>query len=130
MKLKLVLVMVGLFCHIPSSANAETAIEVQSMCRTVGNATLDNQGGIIISDVGGWFCWGAFAALQGLSGLSRLTWEHGEMTAGFCAPPESTRVQLVKVFLKYADEHPEKAHLGFGNVAFLALVKAFPCPQP
>jgi hypothetical protein len=45
-----------------------------------------------------------------------------------CAPEKATVFQLIRIFDKYVTEHPEKGHLGFGQVALLALATAFPCP--
>jgi hypothetical protein len=44
-----------------------------------------------------------------------------------CVPAEGTRVQMIKVFLAYADRHPEKLHQDFADVAIDSLGDAFPC---
>jgi hypothetical protein len=36
--------------------------------------------------------------------------------------------QAVRVFLKYADNHPEDLHYPAANVVWLAMHDAFPCP--
>jgi hypothetical protein len=44
-----------------------------------------------------------------------------------CLPPDSTRKQLVLVFAKYVDEHPETAQRDFVEIAWIAFNRAFPC---
>ena len=45
----------------------------------------------------------------------------------FCVPDAVTLGQLIKVVVKYMDEHPEELHLLSGLVVREALQKAFPC---
>lgn len=70
------------------------------------------------------FCWGAFAAIQDLSWIVS---DAGKPLLFFCPPPKSTRIEYVKIFLRYADQHPEQLHMDFGGVARRALAAAFPC---
>lgn len=39
----------------------------------------------------------------------------------------STRLELIKVFLKYIDAHPERGHEEFVFVVLDALWQAYPC---
>jgi hypothetical protein len=110
---------------VAEPACAETATEVQSWCKPVANASVDPDGMV---DVGNTFdrvfCWGAFAAIQG---LSRLVPDDGTPLLLFCAPPTSNRLQYIQIFERYAEQHPEKGHLDFTVVARNALAQAFPC---
>jgi hypothetical protein len=72
------------------------------------------------------FVWGLFASFQG---LMRFGVSDTEQTPEICAPAASTRVQLIKIFLRYVDQHPEIVHQEFENVALVALRQAFPCPK-
>ena len=72
------------------------------------------------------FCWGGFAAIQQ---LTVLTDEHGRRLLEACVPAESTRLELIKVFLRYTDDHPEQARFPFAQVAVMALGRAYPCPS-
>jgi Rap1a immunity proteins len=111
----------------PSHASAETTLEIQSACRGVRDATIGADGRLEMAiDFSTGMCWGAFAAFQR---LDVMKWPDGKRILGFCAPPESSRLQLVRIFMKYADDHPEEAHEGFEVVALQALMKAFPCNQ-
>jgi Rap1a immunity proteins len=73
------------------------------------------------------FCWGSFGAIQELSLAAR---EDGTRLLGICLPADSDRVQLIKIFSKYVDDHPELAQQGFARVAGQALIDAFHCIAP
>jgi Rap1a immunity proteins len=45
----------------------------------------------------------------------------------FCIPDEVTRGQVVRVVIKYIDQHPEQTHELFGFLAYDALKEAWPC---
>ena len=47
----------------------------------------------------------------------------------FCLPPEGIINQLMRVVVKYLQEHPEKLHDPDIAVASMALANAFPCPS-
>jgi hypothetical protein len=71
------------------------------------------------------FCWGAFAAIQG---LAAGTYNGAGVLQQICAPPKGTRIQMINIFSHYLNQHPEQAHLDFEGVAYCALMEAFPCP--
>lgn len=108
-------------------AKAETALEVHSICRTVAATGYDPQGLLRIAknDVQSFQCWGAFMALQELFSVA---WKEGkENILGFCSPPESTRLQHVRVFQKYVDQNPSESHEVFGVIALRAFQQAYKC---
>ena len=113
-----------LFCilTLPASVRAETALEVQSGCRPIAAAEVTPQG--IIIPPNGLKCWGAFGAVQDLIALTDAT---NRRLLQVCAPPNSTRRQLVLIFQKYVEQHPERAHEHFGIMVLDALGEAFPC---
>jgi hypothetical protein len=112
------------FLFIPA-AHAETALEMQSYCRGVVAAEmLPNNRIRIPPDPDAHKCWGAFATIQE---IIKSTETDGTVTFGVCAPANSSRMQLVKIFSKYVSDHPEQGHLGFTNVALIALLAVFPC---
>lgn len=45
----------------------------------------------------------------------------------FCLPTEVVTDQLVKVAMKYCDDHPEELHIPFAYVAIRSFSLAFPC---
>ena len=49
------------------------------------------------------------------------------MPKKFCQPDEVTLEQLRKIYVKYANEHPEELHLTASGIAINAFIEAFPC---
>jgi len=47
----------------------------------------------------------------------------------YCLPQESEFEQLVRVIIKYQENHPEKLHLKATGTILLAFKEAFPCPE-
>lgn len=47
----------------------------------------------------------------------------------FCRPDNVENGQLIKIVLKYIDNHPERAHLPTGALIMYALYEALPCPK-
>jgi hypothetical protein len=45
-----------------------------------------------------------------------------------CLPEGVSSVQLVKIFLKFADAHPEQLHYAAPTVIWNSLIDVFPCP--
>ena len=74
----------------------------------------------------GGFCWGAFALLQELGAVST---DGKNRLLGFCPPEDSTRIQFIRVFLKYAQDNPSELNKRFAYVAWDSLRAAFPCSQ-
>jgi hypothetical protein len=107
-------------------AKAETASEVHTSCKAVVRAKVLKDD---LLDIPGnfesGFCWGAFASFQQISTFYR----EGEKTSllGSCAPGESDRLQYIKIFSRYLDNHPQLGSEEFIAVAVEALREAFPC---
>jgi hypothetical protein len=106
-------------------ARAETALEVASMCSELANAPVQGNEIAFPHDEASQFCWGVFAAIQE---LATVVWSHsGTRMFNACVPTASTRIELIKVFLKYANDHPERLHEPFRNLILPALIEAYPC---
>jgi Rap1a immunity proteins len=71
----------------------------------------------------GW-CWGAFEVIQRLIVYSDEANQH---LFPACAPPDSTRVEIIRVFLDYAKRHPLELDQEFTEIALTSLTEAFPC---
>ncbi len=72
-------------------------------------------------------CWGFMGAVQELSDMS---FDGGLRTVtGACLPSEITRLQLIRVFLSYAQAHPEKLHYPASQLVLVAWTEAFPCKR-
>jgi hypothetical protein len=110
---------------------ADTAQEMAGYCDPYRTAVVIGPNEIKVnSDANSQFCWGAFSVVQDL-GTFVLYSDQGKakgVALGLCLPPKSTRLELLKVFLRYSDQHPEHGHYSFGSVVVQALKEAFPCP--
>jgi hypothetical protein len=73
-------------------------------------------------------CWGAFATLQ--AAIVRIVGESKTPVFGVCSPENSTRTQLISIFVEYAKKNPRFLNEDFFTVAIRALREAFPCPAP
>jgi hypothetical protein len=105
---------------------AESALQVQSWCTAIVNAPIRSDGSFFLEATPeSNFCWGAFAAVQGLSAGKYA----GESLLRICAPTKSTRIEMIKIFSNFLNKHPEQSHLDFIPVAMCALWEAFPCPN-
>ena len=71
-------------------------------------------------------CWGFMRAVQALSTFSN---DGADSVLNTCIPTESTLSQLVRVVVRYGQQHPEKLHQDAGDFAVNALVNAFPCQR-
>ena len=105
--------------------NLETTLEMQSWCKPFATIKVgEGRTFTMPSDYESRVCWGAFASIQE---LSRIVNDDGKPMIGFCTRSSSTRIQLIQIFLRYAQEHPEQANSDFAWVAGKALSEAFPC---
>lgn len=94
-------------------------------CQLVAAAQRSQSGDLLIPnrlDAG--ICWGFFGALQQ---ITRYGTADNERHLDICNPPESTRLQLVLVFLSYIQANPAELHNAASDVAVVALQRAFPC---
>jgi hypothetical protein len=112
-------------CFGPSmSCYAETTEEMLSACRPITQAKISNGNIDIKQDFSSGLCWGAFGSFPAL--LNMVGANH-EPLLHVCLPKDATRTQLIAIFVKYADEHPEGHNKNFALEAANALLKAFPC---
>ena len=117
-----------LFLIWASPAGAESTEEMLSACRKVAVAEIIDGGKVgVPTDFDSGSCWGAFAALQKIVNLVDSRAVTTMPIFHICSPPNSTRTQLVSIFVEYARRHPERLHEDFVFVAFDALRSAFPC---
>jgi len=123
----LLLMVGGLSGTASADGSLETTLQVQSWCKDIANASISSNGSFELPatrDNG--FCWGAFAAIQE---LSRVVLRDKRLALEVCSPAESTRIEYIKIFMRYSGDHPEVGHDYFALVALSALQQAFPCSQ-
>jgi hypothetical protein len=65
-------------------------------------------------------------------GIVRATSIMGRTIEGplhLCVPDEATNGQMLRIVVRYLDEHPEELHLPFQILAWRALSGAWPCSK-
>lgn len=110
-----------MLCFAVSSAEAETVRDVRSIC-SFAYENQDEQ--TSSSDMG--FCFGAFTTIMD---ALHIIDDRGRFELGVCIPKTVDRARLIKMFLAYADQHPEHLDERFGFVAVAALRESFPCRE-
>jgi hypothetical protein len=105
----------------------ETAEEIVSACRLLENAKVVGDRVDMPKDFSSGMCWGAFSAVQSAI-LLKFSDETDPMLR-VCAPANSTRTQLIAIFMAYIRTYPDKLHEDFMGMAIFALRAAFPCSQ-
>jgi len=73
-------------------------------------------------------CWIYMGAVQDVS--ATVEEEGGPSLIGSCVPPETTRMELVRAFTRYARAHRADLDLRATALIIPALSQAFSCPMP
>ena len=87
----------------------------------------------ITSDVSGWsvgLCSGTIDGILTVAVQQRVAMvsRYGNAeNVPFCSPPTATREEVIRVVVRYLDEHSDLKMEEFGSVALEALEKAWPC---
>ena len=119
------LALLGLLVLWPIHAFGESAGELYSACKSIAEAKIAHGGTIgLRQDFDTGLCWGAFASLQKIITANDSA---GRLLLGVCTSPESTRSELIAVFVEYVRRHPERRHDDFMAVALDAFDAAYPC---
>ena len=113
-----------IFCS--SSAFAETAQEMLVACRPIARANISGGKGEATGPdtFTAGECWGAFTVIQNV--IERVD-DRMLLIYNVCAPAESTRIQLIAMFVDYAEKNPQRLKEDFFDVFIDATQKAFPC---
>ncbi len=71
----------------------------------------------------------ATSCIQYLAGFRDAMdiWEVSASPRAVCVPSEVTVEQLIRVTVKYVEDHPEDLHLDHALLVFTALAQAFQC---
>jgi hypothetical protein len=122
--LSLLLLAVG--CE-PSGAH-ESANELLSSCESFlsGLRQQGNEFAIRNDNPNAHECWGYIRAFQDMSAMVD---DEGLTVTRACPPAESTGIQMVRVFVSYAQKHTPDLHQPAGWMALYAFRAAFPCPK-
>lgn len=107
-----------------TECRAQTAEEMLSACRPITQAKVSNGMIDMPTDFDSGTCWGAFGMLQSVLFLQE---PDGELALHACVPPDATRTELIAIFVKNVEDHPEEYGKGFQLVAINSMIKAYPC---
>jgi hypothetical protein len=69
-------------------------------------------------------CWGYMNAVLDYSVLAD---RDGKPLLGACVSAEATTIDVIGLFVSYANAHPDKLNLSAAAVAYNAMAEAFPC---
>lgn len=69
-------------------------------------------------------CWGFMSAVLQYAALAG---RDGKPLLGACAGPHTTTTEVIRLFVDYANGHPDKLGLSAAAVAYNAMADAFPC---
>lgn len=105
---------------------ATSSGQMITMCEEILNAKRIENGQLLLKqNFSSGRCWGAFESLQD---STRIVFNEDKKAALLvCAPAESTLTQYIRVFVKYAEDNPQRLHEPFTFVALDALRASFPC---
>lgn len=108
--------------------HAETTEVLLSDCRPVTQAKVTASGEVVMNaDFESGFCWGAFATIDQM--LMTINSKTKNPIFNVCLPKNHTRYQMIAIFVRYAEKHPDRYNEDSPWVAFDAAKEAFPCPK-
>jgi hypothetical protein len=96
-----------------------SAKEVAASCRELFKANARKS-----FDAG--LCIGSFTTIHALSSIVD---QHHAPLLGFCRPPTVDFTEMVRVFMRHVDSHPQSAGAYYAIEAINALVEAYPCKK-
>jgi hypothetical protein len=105
-----------------------TAADVASWCQPFRTAILSDGHISMQGTSDSQVCYGAFMAIQQLAATTLSSKNDSVLKA--CVPANVGLVEIIKVFLHYADEHPERGHDKFTDIVLSSLWTAYPCRAP
>jgi Rap1a immunity proteins len=108
----------------PTTVFGGSASELVAKCKNISVADPGGKGDS--SDL--YECMGYICGVVDAPTIASRRNESGAFSA--CIPESVSKGQLVRIYLKYADNHPERLHLVAAIMVIEALEVAFPCAAP
>jgi len=105
-------------------AGAATSSQLLQSCQAVLDAAGPSESDTVEIPADGLACWDYMAAVQD---MSVVVDQHGRHLLGICAPEDTTLMQYVRIFTRYARRQPSPNDENVGALALRALLDAFPC---
>ena len=114
---------------VTSSAQAVTGQELLRQCEALERgAVVSGETVRLPKGQDAAACWFYMGAVQDFA--ATVEDEGGPSVIGSCVPPETTRIDLVRAFTKYARAHRADLDLRATALVIPALSAAFPCREP
>ena len=114
---------------VTSSAQAVTGQELLRQCEALERgAVVSGETVRLPKGQDAAACWFYMGAVQDVA--ATVEDEGGPSVIGSCVPPETTRIDLVRAFTKYARAHRADLDLRATALVIPALTAAFPCREP
>jgi hypothetical protein len=112
-------------CASAENSGPITAAEMASWCEPYRKAVIKGDSVSVPPGPSAELCYGAFLAIQQLSGTTVTT--PADSILRVCAPADATPLSFIKAFLAYYDAHRDQAQERFAGIALKALWAAYPC---
>lgn len=118
-------VVLGVTLSASRSQAQNTGIDLQRDCKPVLAANMTAAESVNAAHCLGYISGAAFSITMWQA--TNKDRHFGLDTVPACLPDKGTSEEYVKVVLHYLDENPNKLHLSYGLLVFLAFRDAYPC---
>ena len=108
---------------VVGKARADSS-EILSSCETLLRGVRVTGENIAVPP-SGYPCWYFMSGIQDVITIGDSTTNRAMLQV--CAPADSTLLQLIRIFVLYAQQNPTRLNLPAGEVAVMALWQAYPC---
>jgi hypothetical protein len=108
-----------------SAASAQSASKILRACETLQRGMhLERTTIFLPPGDDAHQCWGYMNAVLDYAVLAN---RDGKPLLGACVSAETTAIDIIRLFISYANAHPDKLNLSAAAVAYNAMAEAFPC---
>jgi Rap1a immunity proteins len=108
-------------------AHAMAPSELLQSCASIAKVSKPSRSNQIDIPAAGLPCWYFMSAVQN---MSVLTGERGDRLLGICAPPESSVLDYVQIFVRAVHRKSSGANDNAAAQVVAALAESYPCPSP
>jgi Rap1a immunity proteins len=112
--------------HQASEEKYPTAEEMMGWCDAYKTSTSDGELITVTSTMHSQACYGAFLTAQQFA-TTALDRRSRTSVLKVCVPGNAGLLELMKVFMHYMDEHPQRGHEKFTDVLLASWWEAWPC---
>jgi len=121
------LLVISSSCLLAKPCAGQTAEQMLSACRPITQAKILTDGTVELPrDFESGACWGAFGMLHQ---VLMLLDQNGQPVLHACIPSNATRTELIAIFVRDVEQHPEEYGKDFQIVAINSVFHVYPCNQ-